>query len=619
MSRNAYLIGRKFYIISFFLLIAVVYTLRLAYIQLWDDSYDLAAKNNALRRMVEYPFRGYIIDRNGKPIVQNEPSFDLMVTPKEIQNCDTLALCKLLEITKTEFLKRIKKAIQAPNSPIKPSTFEKQMSFTNYARISESLFKFKGFYFQKRSLRKYFKPVAAHVLGYVGEVSKEKALADPYYKEGDYIGISGIERSYEAELRGKKGIQYLVTDVHNKIIGPYRNGTWDTLAVPGNNLYASLDIDLQEYGEQLLRGKTGAIVAIEPETGEILALISSPNYDPNSLIGGKQRNQTFARLNKDSTLPLLNRALQGAYPPGSTFKLLGSLIAQHDGLINRTTVFPCRGGYPPLNGKPKCHAHGVVNLPGSVAQSCNSYYAYVFKTIVDQNRFKSVYDGYNHWRDMVMSFGPGHHLGTDLPYDKPGNVPKAEYYDKIFGKGAWRPNTVVSLGIGQAELLLVPLQMANIISIIANKGYYFTPHVIKGIGTKHAIDKKFKTQHWAAVTDTNYYNMVIDGMQQCFENGTAAAEKISGIIACGKTGTAENPHGKDHSVFVGFAPRHHPKIVLACIVENAGWGGTWAAPIVSLMMERYLTGKVVRLDKEKRIMETAIKVPVKSIRKKRSA
>ena len=619
MSRNPYLNDRKFFIIGFFLLVAVIYVFRLAYIQLWDDSYDLAAKNNALRRMIEYPARGYIIDRFGKPIVQNEPSFDLMVTPKEIQNCDTLALCKLLEITKIEFLKRIKKATQAPNSPIKPSIFEKQMSFLNYARISENLFKFKGFYFQKRSLRKYFHPVAAHVLGYVGEVTKEKSQHDSYYKEGDYIGISGIERSYEDQLRGKKGIQYLVTDVHNKIIGSYRNGTWDTLATPGINLYASLDIELQAYGERLLKGKTGAIVAIEPESGEILALVSSPNYDPNSLIDGKQRNQTFARLYKDSTLPLLNRALQGMYPPGSTFKLLGALIAQHDGLINRETVFPCRGGYPPLNGKPKCHAHGVVNLPGSVAQSCNSYYAYLFKTIVDQNKFHSVDDGYNHWRTMVMSFGPGNHLGTDLPYDKPGNVPTSEYYNKVYGKDSWRANSVVSLGIGQAELLLVPLQMANIISIIANKGFYYIPHVIKGVGQWNNIDKKYKQQHWAAVTDSNYYNTVIDGMQQCFENGTAAAEKIPGIIACGKTGTAENPHGKDHSVFVGFAPRQHPKIVLACIVENAGWGGTWAAPIVSLMMERYLTGKVVRTEKEKRIIETAIKVPVKTLRRKRSA
>lgn len=604
MKNKSHLAERKFIVSGFFILVALIYIARLFYIQIIDEKYKLYARNNAFRYRTEYPVRGYIYDRNGKLLVQNTLSYDLLVTPKMVKNCDTMALCEVLEITKEEFLKRIKKASQAPNSPRKESIFEKQLSAKVYAALQEKLYRFKGFDVQSRTVRKYPRPIAAHLLGYVGEVSKEKAAKDPYYKEGDYIGVSGIERSYETELRGKKGTQIVMVDVHNKTKGRYMDGMYDTLAVPGKALYSSIDMDLQEYGEKLIRGKKGSIVAIEPSTGEILCLISSPGYDPNLLVGGKERSRNFAKLFYDSlNQPLLNRALQGLYPPGSTFKLIDALIAQNDGLIKRSTSFPCHGGYPPMGGRPKCHPHGPVDLPGSIATSCNSYYSYVFREITDQKKFPIFTDGYNHWRDNVKSFGPGTKLGTDLPYDKPGNVPSVEYYDKVFGKNHWRSNTVVSLGIGQAELLLVPLQMANVVTIVANRGFYYIPHCIKGVGVEKHLDPKFKEKHLVSVQNQEAYLNVIDGMQKCFDAGTATASKIPGIVACGKTGTAENPHGKDHAVFLAFAPRENPKIAMVCFIENAGFGGTWSAPIVSLMIEKYLTGKVTRPEMEKRMMD----------------
>lgn len=604
MLNKSHLADRKYIVSGFFIVVALIYIARLFYIQIIDEKYKLYARNNAFRYRTEYPVRGYIYDRSGKLLVQNALSYDLLVTPKMAKDCDTIALCQVLEITKEDFLKRMKKACQAPNSPRKESIFEKQLSPKVYAALQEKLYRFKGFDIQARTVRKYPRPIAAHLLGYVGEVSKEKAAKDAYYKEGDYIGVSGIERSYEEALRGKKGTQIVMVDVHNKTKGRYMDGMYDTLAIPGKALYSSIDMELQEYGEKLIHGKKGAIVAIEPSSGEILCLISSPTYDPNLLVGGKERARNFARLFYDSiNQPLLNRALQGLYPPGSTFKLIDALIAQNDGLIKRSTTFPCHGGYPPMGGRPKCHPHGAVDLPGSIAVSCNSYYSYVFREITDQKKYPIFTDGYNHWRDNVKSFGPGTKLGTDLPYDKPGNVPSVEYYDKVFGKNHWRSNTVVSLGIGQAELLLVPLQMANVVSIVANRGFYYVPHCIKGIGVEKHLDKNFKTKHFVSVQNQEAYLNVIDGMQKCFEGGTATASKIPGITACGKTGTAENPHGKDHAVFLAFAPRENPKIAMVCFIENAGFGGTWSAPIVSLMMEKYLTGKVTRPDLEKRMME----------------
>lgn len=604
MSSHSHLSDRKVIVGGFFTLVMLIYLCRLFYIQLIDDQYKLDAQNNALRRITEYPVRGYIYDRNGKLLVYNEPSYDLMIIPRETKGCDTMSLCEVLQITKAEYLKRYKKACQAPNSPRRESIFEKQMSSRTYAALQEKLYRYKGFFVQKRTVRKYPRPIAAHLLGYVGEVSKEKAEKDPYYHEGDYIGITGIEKSYEEILRGKKGIQIAITNVHNKTVGRYMEGKYDTAAVAGKPLYCSIDMDLQEYGETLLKGKKGAVVAIEPSTGEILCLISSPGYDPNLLVGGKERSKNFTKLYYDSLdMPLFNRALTAMYPPGSIFKLIDALIAQDDGLIKRSTSYPCARGYPPMGGKPKCHPHGPVDLVGSVAQSCNSYYSYVFREIVDQKRFPRFIDGYNHWRDKVMTFGPGTRLGTDLPFDKPGNVPSAKYYDKVFGKNAWRSNTIVSLGIGQAELTLVPLQMANVVAAIANRGFYYTPHCIKGIGNDKQVNSRFRQKHLVGVQNPEAYANVIDGMQMCLDGGTGYASRVKDIVICGKTGTAQNPHGKDHAVFLAFAPREQPKIAIACIIENAGFGGVWSAPVVTLMIEHYLKGKTDRPELEKRIME----------------
>lgn len=604
MSKNPHLSDRRYIIGGFFVLIVFIYICRLFYIQLIDDRYKLDAQNNALRRITEYPVRGYIYDRKGKLLVFNEPSYDLMIVPRETKGCDTLALCEILQISKADYLKRYKKACQAPNSPRRESIFEKQMSAQTYAALQEKLYRFKGFFVQKRTVRKYPRPIAGHLLGYVGEVSKEKAEKDAYYKEGDYIGITGIEKSYEEALRGRKGIQIAITNVHNKTVGRYMEGKYDTMAIAGKPLYCSIDMDLQEYGEKLLKGKKGAVVAIEPSTGEILCLISSPGYDPNLLVGGKERSKNFTKLYYDSlNMPLFNRALTAMYPPGSIFKLIDALIAQDDGLISRSTSYPCARGYPPMGGKPKCHPHGGVDLVGSVAQSCNSYYSYVFREIVDQKKYPKFIDGYNHWRDKVMTFGPGTRLGSDLPFDKPGNVPSVKYYDKVFGKNGWRSNTIVSLGIGQAELTLVPLQMANVVAAIANRGFYYTPHCVQGIGKEKEIEARFKVKHYVGVQNQEAYLNVIDGMQMCLDGGTGYASRVKDIVICGKTGTAQNPHGKDHAVFLAFAPRDNPQIAIACIVENAGFGGVWSAPIVTLMIERYLKGHTDRPDLEKRIME----------------
>ncbi len=600
MSNNPQLADRKFIIGGFFILVAFIYIARLFYIQIIDKRYKEEADRNALQALTEYPPRGFIYDRNGKILVYNDPSYDLMVTPKLVKGCDTMALCEILEISMQDFKKRIKKACLAPNSPRKQSIFEKQMSPKTYATLQEKLYRFKGFYVQSRSVRKYPRPIAAHLLGYVGEVSKEKAAKDPYYREGDYIGISGMERSYEEALRGKKGTRFVVKDVHNKEIGRYMDGKYDTVAILGKPLYCTIDAEMQEYVETLLKGKKGALVAIEPSTGEILCMVSAPGYDPNLLVGGKERSRNFSKLYVDSTLPLFNRALQAMYPPGSTFKLIDALIGLNDGVITRESSFPCAPGYPPMGGHPRCHKRHGGNLVEGIAQSCNSYFSYVFARICDNKKYPKFVDGYAHWRKAVMSFGPNTKLGTDLPFDSPGNVPSVKYYNKTFGEGHWFANTVVSLGIGQAELNLVPLQMANVIATIANRGYYIIPHCVKGVGTEKYLDKKYTEKHYVEVQDSTVYRTVIDGMQRCFDAGTGYPERIPGVVACGKTGTAENPHGNSHAVFLAFAPRDNPKIAVACLIENAGFGGVWAAPAVSLLIEKYLTGKVTRKKEEER-------------------
>lgn len=597
---------RKYFIIGFFLLVGLIYISRLFYIQVVDDSYKLDARNQAFHYTTEFPLRGYIYDRNHKLLVYNEAAYDLMVLPKEVKGIDTTDFCTLLGITKELFFKKMKKASQAPNSPRKESIFEKQLSPKDYASLQERLYRFPGFWVQSRTLRKYPQKIAAHMLGYIGEADKKMTEKDSYYREGDYIGISGIEKTYEKELRGKKGMRIIVRDVNNRDKGSYMNGLYDTLAKPGKSLTTTLDGDLQAYGELLMQNKLGSIVAIDPSTGEILAIVTSPSYDPNLLVG-RARTKNFATLMMDTiAVPLYNRATMASYPPGSTFKLVESLIGQQEGVLSVDTRYPCARGYPPLGGHPKCEAHpSPLALYDAIAHSCNSYFSYVFKSIIENKKYNNTYKAYAAWRDIAMSFNIGRKTDSDLANELRGNIPSINYYDKVFGKGSWHASTVISLGIGQNELLITPLQNATIVSIIANKGWYYTPHIVKAIGNNEndTLLNRFKVKRYTMITDTNIYNNVIIGMTNVVESGTAHLLKIEGIDFCAKTGTAENPHGKDHSVFVAFAPKIHPKIAIAVLVENAGWGASWAGPIASLMMEKYLTGKIKRPDLEKRMIE----------------
>ncbi|MES2141063.1 MAG: penicillin-binding protein 2 [Bacteroidota bacterium] len=597
---------RKYIIMGVIILIGLIYIFRLFYIQVIDDSYKLDARNQAFRYNTEFPVRGYIYDRNNKLLVYNEAAYDLMVLPKNIKNLDTMDFCNLVGITKDAFIRKMKKAVQSPNSPRKQSIFEKQLSPKEYATLQERLYRFPGFYVQSRTLRKYPRKIAAHMLGYIGEASKETTEKDPYYNEGDYLGISGIEKTYEKALRGKKGLHIMMVDVHNREKGSYMNGLYDTMAIPGKPLTSTIDGDLQEYAELLMQNKIGSVVAIDPSTGEILSIVTSPTYDPNLFVG-RARNKNYGLLSQDSIgKPLFNRSTMASYPPGSTFKLVMALIGLHEGVLTPTTRYPCARGYPPLGGRPKCHPHpSPQDLVGAIGTSCNSYFSFVFKSVIDDKKYHDTYKAYSNWRDIAVSFCLGTKTGSDLANELRGNVPSIKYYDKVFGKGSWKASTVISLGIGQAEMGITPLQNANLVAIIANKGWYYTPHIVKAIGgnPNDTLLDRFKIKHNTMITDTNIYNEVIKGMARAVEGGTAGALKIEGIPYGAKTGTAQNPHGKDHSVFVCFAPLENPKIAVGILIENAGFGSTWAGPIARLMMEKYLKGKITRPDLEKRMIE----------------
>lgn len=595
---------RKYIITAIFSFIIIVFIARLFYIQIIDDQYKLTARNQAFRYITDYPARGNIFDRNGKRLVYNQAAYDLMVIPRQVKNLDTLDFCRTLGINTETFKKKMLKAVLPPNSPRKPSVFEKEISVGHSTMIQEKLYKFSGFFLQPRTLRKYPKPIAAHLLGYVGEVSDKITDTSSYYKEGDYIGISGIEKSYENVLRGKKGVRIVMVDVHNREQGSYMNGLYDTAAVAGQDIVCTIDATLQEYGERLMQNKIGSVVAIEPSSGEILAFISSPTYDPNLLIGSVLP-QNYKILQQDSLKPLFNRTLMAAYPPGSIFKLLNGLIGLQEGTLTPGNLYPCRGGYPVMGGKPKCHPHSSPrDLIGAIQTSCNSYFCYVFRGIIDAKKFGTTKRGYEVWRNHILSFGVGKQLGSDLPYELKGNVPSISYYEKkFFGKNDFKSSTIVSLSIGQGELGILPLQMANIMCIIANRGYYYIPHIIRSINHVPVKKPEFRKKHYTTI-DSAHFEVIIEGMAKVMEGGTATRVALKHISICGKTGTAQNPHGEDHSIFVAFAPKVNPKIAISVVVENSGFGSQWAAPIASLMIEKYLTDTITRPDIEKRMLET---------------
>jgi penicillin-binding protein 2 len=583
---------RKFIIQGLIIFVAVILLARLFYIQVVDDSYFLSANNNVLRKINIYPARGIIYDRNGKILVQNEPVYDLMVIPRQTKSLDTLEFCNLIGITKEEFIAKMTKARRY--SPFKASIFEKQLSARLYAGFQERLFEYPGFYVQNRTVRKYPDSTAAHVLGYIGEVDDNMiAKTNNYYQLGDYIGISGIEKSYEDILRGQRGTKVIMVDVLNREQGSYENGAYDTVAIAGEKLISSIDYRIQKLGEQLMQNKKGSIVAIEPSTGEILCFISSPGYDPNLLVG-RERGNNYIKLLRDETKPLFVRPLMAQYPPGSIFKAVEALIAQQENLIFPETRFPCGGGYSIGSRMVKCmHVHSPLDLRESIAQSCNAYYCWTFKKLIDQGNYGTVEKNFLKWREYVNNFGIGKKTGIDLPNELSGLLPTVKFYDKYYGSGRWKSSTIISLSIGQGELGVTPLQMANIMAIIANKGWYYNPHLIKGIGDKAYVKEEYTTKNFVGI-DTSYFEVVIDGMQQVVDRGTAYYAKIKDIAVCGKTGTAQNPHGKDHSVFVAFAPRENPKIAIAVVVENAGFGSTWAAPMASILIEKYLKDTVSR-------------------------
>jgi penicillin-binding protein 2 len=590
---------RRYIIAGIIALTTLIYVVRLFYLQIIDISLKTSADNNSQRFETQFPSRGLIYDRKGKLMVYNEAAYDLMVTMNLVRNLDTAALCEVLNVT-PQFIKSTFASVKKSKnySKYKPAVFMKMLSAKDYALFQEKMYKFPGFHGQTRTLRKYAKPVAAHLLGYVGEIGERDLKRNPTYKLGDYIGISGIEKAYENDLKGKKGVNIYLVDVHNRIMGSYQNGRYDTTAIVGADLVSSIDLDLQEYGEYLMRNMSGSAVAIEPATGEILAMISTPAFDP-SLLVGRVRTRNFAKLYNDSLKPLFNRSVMALYPPGSTFKILNGLIGLKEGVLTPNTFYSCAGGYYYGGSKPLActHVHGTINLKHAVSESCNTYFCNVFRNIIDNRKYNSTFDSYNAWRNYVMSIGFGKKLDCDVPHELNGNVPSSAYYDRFFGKGRWKSATIISLSIGQAELGITPLQMANMAAVIANRGYYYTPHLVKSIKGKEGIDPKFTVKHETPF-DTVIYNHIIEGMYGAVNEpgGTAAwtTVQIPNVVICGKTGTSQNPHGKDHSVFVAFAPRYKPKIAIAVYVENAGYGSTWAAPVASLMIEKYLTDSVKR-------------------------
>jgi len=593
--------SRKIIITGIFILVGLIFIARLVYVQMIEKKYVLSATNNVLRYEVQYPARGLVYDRNGELLVYNEAAYDLMVIPRLVKNIDTLEFCNLMDISKEEFELELKKVIKY--SRHKASVFIEQISKEDYGFIEEQLYKYPGFYVQSRTLRKYPKPIAAHTLGYIGEVSPREISKDSYYRQGDYIGKSGIEKAYEDELRGKKGLKISMVDVFNRVKGEYMDGLYDTVAVSGNDLYLTIDAELQAYGEQLMQNKRGSVVAIQPETGEILALISSPAYDPNLLIG-RVRSKNYKALSEDTLVPLFNRALLAMYPPGSTFKILGALIGQQEGVLTEKTTYPCAGESAlPI----KCsHTHNSpLALVESIEQSCNPYYWNVFRSIIDNPKYGSTREAFEKWRDYLESFNLGIIFNTDLLVERGGNVPRPEYYDKYFGKNVWRAMTIRSLSIGQGELLITPMQLANMTATIANRGFYIAPHILKAV-IKDGEKVPATFEKHITMVEPKYFDPVIEGMSRVYsgEHGTARWYAPDSIQMCGKTGTVQNPHGENHSVFVAFAPADNPKIAISVIVENGGYGSVYGAPIATLMMEKYLLGDFKRPWFEKKMFET---------------
>ena len=594
MRKDYRLAKRKYVIGGFIVSIVIIYLIRLYTLQVSDDKYKLNAESNAFFKKTIYPARGLVYDRNGKLLVFNQPAYDVMLIPKDVVNLDTVSFCELLGITKEQF-KNLWADMKNPRknpgySSYTPQKLMSHISSEDYGKLQEKLYMFPGFYIQTRTIRKYNYPAGANILGNIREVSAEDIKRDSYYKRGDYTGDLGVEKSYEEALRGKKGMEILMRDALGRIQGRYEEGAQDVAPESGNNLTLAIDIDLQKYGEELMKNKIGAIVAIEPSTGEILALVTAPNYEP-SLLVGKDRGKNYAHLVLDPLKPLYDRSIQATYPPGSTFKPTQGLIFLQEGVINENTAYPCYHGY--INGLIlRCHGHGSpLPLKPALQTSCNAYFCWGFKHMIDM-KGTTPQEQLNKWKDYLVDMGYGYRLGVDLPHESRGFIPNSEFYSKSFRGPKWSANSVISVAIGQGEILATPLQIANLCATIANRGHFYTPHVVKEIEDS-VIDNRYKEKRGPKI-DKSYYNSVADGMRMAVTGGTCTLANLPDIEVCGKTGTAQNPHGKDHSVFMGFAPYNDPKIAVAVYVENAGFGATYGVPIGSLIIEKYLKGEIAQ-------------------------
>ena len=574
--------------------IVTVYLIRLFMLQLLSDDYKKNADSNAFLKKIEYPSRGAISDRHGRLLVYNQPAYDIMVVMNEEKGrLDTTEFCNALGITKEYFIKRMNDIKDRNKNPgysrFTEQLFMSQLSDKEFSVFQEKIFRFPGIYVQKRSIRQYQYPYAAHVLGDVAEVSKADVENSDYYQPGDYIGKLGVERSYEEQLRGEKGVQILLRDAHGRVQGNYQNGKFDRRPIAGKDLTLSIDIKLQELGERLLEGKIGSIVAIEPATGEVLCMVSSPTYDPRIMVGRK-RGKNHLALSKDVWKPLLNRSIMGQYPPGSTFKTTQGLTYMTEGIIDENTLFPCARGFNYRGLHVGCHPHGApTNLVQALCTSCNSYFCWgLFRMIGNRQHYRSVQEAMNTWRDYMVSMGFGYKLGIDLPGEKRGLIPNAAFYDKAY-KGSWNGLTIISISIGQGEVNLTPLQIANLSATIANRGYYYVPHVVRKVQGE-PLDTLYRRRHYT-MANRKAYEYVVQGMRASVVGGTCHAANRADYLVCGKTGTAQN-RGQDHSVFMGFAPMDNPKIAIAVYVENGGFGATYGVPIGSLMMEQYINGKL---------------------------
>lgn len=560
-------------------------------IQVLSSEYKDMAESNIVMEIIEYPFRGLIYDRNDQLLVENVPEYDIYVTPKNVIIHDTLELCNLLQIERQELIEKLTKARKY--SYVKSSLLIKQISQEHFASIQDKLVNFSGFDIQARTKRNYPDDLLSNAMGYIAEISKPELDRDSirYYRQGDYIGKSGVESFYELQLRGQRGKKFRLKNVSGVEKGKFRDGEYDTLAVPGINLQSSIDLELQKYAQKLMDGKVGSVVAIEPKTGEILSMVSSPFYDPNLLTGAKY-SQNFTNLTKDSLKPLFNRPIMAMYPPGSIFKNIQALIAMQEGVIDAEELVYCDGTLIGDHAPP-----GLYDMHEAIKYSSNNYFFKLFRRIINQNEDPNTFIdsriGLQTWKNYLTKFGLGHPLGVDIPNEKGGHIPGLDYYDKIYGENRWKFSTIASLSIGQGEMLLSPLQMANLGCIIANKGYYFTPHIIRNIEGNDGPLPEYTTKNDVGI-DAEYFDVVSDAMEDALK-GTAWRAVIPGIAICGKTGTAENPHGEDHSVFMAYAPKEDPKIVISVYVENAGWGGRAAASTASLIIEKYLKKEVERI------------------------